>query len=551
MNKNKYKTMIAALLLTTIGNIPALAASQDTTPAIIPVNLSQVVNDEGDVAFVTNEIRQTSADAKSQKNKKSTVTTKPVASTIVSAVTDPAVPAEVRESLATTITDDMQRSAEKHAKEGKIDPVIVIGQVPEDATVNLDLPRTVQMALDYNRNIKMTNYDLQSADYDITVAKAGKMPTVTYAWEGGRSRSIGNTGAVTIGNAFSNAFNVSIPLYTGGKVEKQIANAKLGKKDAQEEVLDVEQETKLSAVEGYFALLAYRELQDVAHMSVSNLQGHVDNVTAQFNAGTVAKLDVLTSSVSLADAKTTAVTADNNVDVAEANLNNILGLPLQTKLELADHRLPFDSYDITLQQALDYAMKYRPDVLQAALAVQEAENSIGIAQAGNRPTVSVGAGNGWKDDDFPGTSNRNWSISGGISWSLWDGGSTNAKVKQAKLALLKARENEQAVRESGQLSVKQAYLNLRSAYQKVLSTQAAIAQAEEAFKIARVRYQTGVGINLDVLDAELDLDQARTNNIQALYDYNVGIATLEKEMGVDVRSGVVHPSLPLQTTIKA
>lgn len=148
----------------------------------------------------------------------------------MSAVTDPAVPAEVRESLATTITDDMQRSAEKHAKEGKIDPVIVIGQVPEDATVNLDLPRTVQMALDYNRNIKMTNYDLQSADYDITVAKAGKMPTVTYAWEGGRSRSIGNTGAVTIGNAFSNAFNVSIPLYTGGKVEKQIANAKLGKK---------------------------------------------------------------------------------------------------------------------------------------------------------------------------------------------------------------------------------------------------------------------------------------------------------------------------------
>lgn len=92
---------------------------------------------------------------------------------------------------------------------------------------------------------------------------------------------------------------------------------------------------------------------------------------------------------------------------------------------------------------------------------------------------------------------------------------------------------------------------MRSAYQKVLSTQAAIAQAEEAFKIARVRYQAGVGINLDVLDAELDLDQARTNNIQALYDYNVGIATLEKEMGVDVRSGVVHPSLPLQTTIKA
>lgn len=550
MNKNKYKTMIAAFMVTTMGSLSAFAAPSDVTKAVVPVNLSQIIQNEGDVASVSNDIRHTSENVQKKEKATRSVAKKSTTNVVSSAVTAPAVSPQVREELADTIAGDMQKLAAKQAKDGKVDPVIVIGQVPENATVDLTLPRTVQMALDYNRNIKMTQYDLQSADYDIDVAKAGKMPTVTYAWEGGRSRSVNGMTGVNIGNSFSNAFKVSIPLYTGGKVENAIANAKLGKKGAQETMLSVEQETKLLAVEGYFSLLAYRELQDVAHMSVSNLQGHVDNVTAQFNAGTVAKLDVLTSSVSLADAKTTAVTADNNVDVAEANLNNILGLPLQTKLVLADHRLPFDSYDITLQQALDYAMKYRPDVLQAALSVQEAENSIGIAQAGNRPSVSVGAGNGWSDDDFPGTSNRNWNISGGVSWSLWDGGATNAKVKQAKLALLKARENEQLVRELGQLAVKQAYLNLRSAYQKVLSTQTAIAQAEESFKIARVRYQAGVGINLDVLDAELALDTARTNNIQALYDYNVGIAKLEKEMGVDVRSGVIHPALPLGGTEK-
>ncbi|MBF1328086.1 MAG: TolC family protein, partial [Megasphaera micronuciformis] len=73
-------------------------------------------------------------------------------------------------------------------------------------------------------------------------------------------------------------------------------------------------------------------------------------------------------------------------------------------------------------------------------------------------------------------------------------------------------------------------------------SQTVVTQATESFKIATVRYQAGVGINLDVLDAQLNLDKARTNNIQALYDYNVGIATLEKAMGMDVRTGAVIPT---------
>ena len=98
------------------------------------------------------------------------------------------------------------------------------------------------------------------------------------------------------------------------------------------------------------------------------------------------------------------------------------------------------------------------------------------------------------------------------------------------------------IREAVQLEVKQAYLAIRSAAQRVQATQTVVNQATESFKIATVRYQAGVGINLDVLDAQLNLDKARTNNIQALYDYNVGIATLEKAMGMDVRTGAVIPT---------
>ena len=275
----------------------------------------------------------------------------------------------------------------------------------------------------------------------------------------------------------------------------------------------------------------------------------MDNVQAQYNVGTKAKVDVLSSDVSLANAKTTAITADNNVAIAESNLNNILGLPLETKLNLADHQLPFDTYNISLQEAMDYAMKYRPEVLQAAIAVQEAERSIDIADAGNKPTVAITGGNDWADNTFPGiyANKRSWKVAAGVTYNFYDGGATKAKVNQAKQDLLVARETEQKTRESVQLQVKQAYLNIRSAAQKVEETQTVVDQARENYRIQNIRYQAGVGINLDVLDAQLSLNQAQVNHIQALYDYNVGIAKLEQVMGVDVESGVIHPSLTATT----
>lgn len=531
MDKNLYKKIVVALMISTLGTVSAWAAEE----AVVPVDLGQ--------AAVTDSARNMAGQKVSRTGKKAARTVKNQAAvTPAGAIGASDVTPQLREELAQKIRSDMEASAKRAAARGEADPVIVVGRVASDQAVDLTLPKTVQMALDYNRDIKVAHYALNSSDFDIAIAKAGKMPQVGYTWSGARAMSQ-NMGRDVIGNSFKNSFSVSIPLYTGGLVENEIANAKLGKTNAQEEMLRVQQATKYSAVEGYYALLAYQELRDVYHEAVDNLQGHLDNVTAQYNVGTKAKVDVLSSNVSLANSKTTAVTADNNVAIAESNLNNILGLPLQTKLNLADHQLPFDTYDISLQEAIDYAMKYRPEVLQAAVAVQEAENSIGIAQAGNRPTVSVGAGRGWSDDDFPGIDDHNWSVSGGVSWSLWDGGATNAKIKKARETLLSARETEQKARESVQLEVKQAYLNIRSAAQRVEETQTVVDQARENYRIQNIRYQAGVGINLDVLDAQLSLNEAQVNHIQALYDYNVGIAKLEQAMGVDVRSGVIHPSL--------
>lgn len=556
MNNKLYKKLVIAMMITTISAVAAASAA-DTTVSVRPVDLAQAESIQARAKAEQQEIKA----EKAQQRKAARAEAK--AKKAADAVRPVDITPELREELAQKIADDAAKSAEKaadkRAKNQEIDPVIVVGHVPTNGTIDLNLPKTVQMALDYNRDIKNSQYALKKAEYAINQAQAGKKPTVDYNFGAQRSRATDAAtysraaslmgSANSISNAFSNGISVNIPLYTGGLVEGQIDVAKLGKTNAQEEILRVEQATKYSAIEGYYGLLAYQELQGVYHEAVDNLQGHLDNVQAQYNVGTKAKVDVLSSDVSLANAKTTAITADNNVAIAESNLNNILGLPLETKLNLADHQLPFDTYNISLQEAMDYAMKYRPEVLQAAIAVQEAERSIDIADAGNKPTVAITGGNDWADNTFPGidANKRSWKVAAGVTYNFYDGGATKAKVNQAKQDLLVARETEQKTRESVQLQVKQAYLNIRSAAQKVEETQTVVDQARENYRIQNIRYQAGVGINLDVLDAQLSLNQAQVNHIQALYDYNVGIAKLEQVMGVDVESGVIHPSLTATT----
>ena len=556
MNNKLYKKLVIAMMITTISAVATVSAA-DTTASVRPVDLAQADAIQSRAKAEQQEIQA----EKAQQKKAAKAEAK--ARKAADAVRPVDITPELREELAQKIADDAAKSAEKaadkRAKNQEVDPVIVIGRVPTNGTVDLNLPKTVQMALDYNRDIKNSQYALKKAEYAINQAQAGKKPTVDYNFGAQRSRATDAAtysraaslmgGANSVSNAFSNGISVNIPLYTGGLVEGQIDVAKLGKTNAQEEILRVEQATKYSAIQGYYGLLAYQELQGVYHEAVDNLQGHLDNVLAQYNVGTKAKVDVLSSDVSLANAKTTAITADNNVAVAESNLNNILGLPLETKLNLADHQLPFDTYNISLQEATDYAMKYRPEVLQAAIAVQEAERNIDIADAGNKPTVAITGGNDWADNTFPGidANKRSWKVAAGVTYNFYDGGATKAKVNQAKQDLLVARETEQKTREAVQLEVKQAYLNIRSAAQKVEETQTVVDQARENYRIQNIRYQAGVGINLDVLDAQLSLNEAQVNHIQALYDYNVGIAKLEQVMGVDVESGVIHPSLTATT----
>ena len=412
---------------------------------------------------------------------------------------------------------------------------------PEAAAMDIDLKGAVTTAIQNNRDITIAELKRREAEADVSAAAAKKNPSVSYSWQRNQyPTQVVTTGAGTqsSNHGYSQGINVSWPIWTFGKVEGAIDAARYQKNIADLTVYKTEADTKLAAVQAYYQYLEAVKLAEVQAQSVTDYASHLNNVQQQFDAGIVAKLDVLSSNVSLANAKQKSIAADNTRDVAEANLNNIMRIPMNTTLNPLDKNFPEPEFDLTMEQAILMAQKYRWELVEADYGVKAAEASLRSAKAGYLPTVSVGGGYSWKEASVTAVDKDDWAVQGGLSWSLWDGGATQASVKKADAAVKTAQETLLQAREKIELEVRQDYLNVLSYKEQIRAAEASVAQAEEAYKIATVRYSSGVGINLDVLDAELALNTARTNYITALYNYNIGLATLEHAMGVPA---VIHP----------
>lgn len=412
---------------------------------------------------------------------------------------------------------------------------------PEAAAMDIDLKGAVTTAIQNNRDITIAELERREAEADVSAAAAKKNPSVSYSWQRNQYPTQVVTtalGTQSSNHGYSQGINVSWPIWTFGKVEGAIDAARYQKNIADLTVYKTEADTKLAAVQAYYQYLEAVKLAEVQAQSVTDYASHLNNVQQQFDAGIVAKLDVLSSNVSLANAKQKSIAADNTRDVAEANLNNIMRIPMNTTLNPLDKNFPEPEFDLTMEQAILMAQKYRWELVEADYGVKAAQASLRSAKAGYLPTVSVGGGYSWKEASVTAVDKDDWAVQGGLSWSLWDGGATQASVKKADAAVKTAQETLLQAREKIELEVRQDYLNVLSYKEQIRAAEASVAQAEEAYKIATVRYSSGVGINLDVLDAELALNTARTNYITALYNYNIGLATLEHAMGVPA---VIHP----------
>jgi outer membrane protein TolC len=394
----------------------------------------------------------------------------------------------------------------------------------------LSLDDSIAMALQNNPSINMAVSDKDKAAWGIKEMEAGKMPALSLTNSDSRASSMADS---LPGNSFNTALRLSVPLYTGGRNEALIDQAKFNADAANLGVDKAKGELRLNTTTAYFNVLQNHNLVKVNQETVDNLTAHLKNVQAQNEAGTVAKSDVLRSEVELANAQQNLVKTQNAYDLAAATLNNVIGTPLDTQNTLKD-QLSFVPYNLSLEDSIKLALKNRPEIAQSKDSIDTAKAGITIADSGRLPTIAASGTEGISGSNFPGQ-NRNWSAGVSATWNLFDSGLTSAKVKEAATAVDKAKETDQQTRDSIELEVRQAYLSMTEAGARIQSSQVAVDQATEGLKTAQAKYSAGVGTNLDVIDAQVALTQAQTNDTQALYDYNVNKAKLEKAVGLGMK----------------
>ncbi len=413
---------------------------------------------------------------------------------------------------------------------------MLLSAVALAAPVELSLDESVALALKNNPALKIAESDRDKASWTVRENLAGYGPSVGYTHNDKRSEAAPSALVPDPSpiNSFNNTVSLSLPLYTGGRVEGLVGQARQSLKVADLNLDKTKQQLKLDATNAYFSVLAKRNLLQVAQESVDNLTAHLKNVQAQFDVGTVAKSDVLRSEVELANAVQSLIKAQNNYDVAVATLNNTIGLPHGTEIKLKED-LKYVQQGTTLNDGINYAMKNRPDVNAADANIEKAKEGVKTARSGFLPTISLTGSNNWNDDHFPGARNSNWLVGLTTSLTVFDTNLTLSKVKEAEASVVSANETARQTKDSVALEVRSEYLGMKEAEKRIETSQVAVAKAEEDFTIAQVRYNAGVGTNLDVIDAQLALANAKTNYIQALYDYNTGKAKFDKAMGVPVK----------------
>lgn len=398
------------------------------------------------------------------------------------------------------------------------------------APQELTLQGSIAAAVANNPALKMAQADRDKAAWGIDEAEAGRLPTLSLGSTYSRQPAAGLSPA---SDGVNTSLRMNWQVYNGGRTEGLIDQAEQGLSSAGAGVSKAEQQVRLDAASGYFAVLLNSNLVAVNEQTVKNLREHLTTAQAKYNAGLVAKGDVLRSEVELANAEQNFIKSQNAYDLALASLKNVMGFEQTGELTLTD-QLKFEEYAKTLDESIALARAARPEIIQAEAGVGMAESGLRVAESGRLPTITVGASKGWADSWLP-ESGGDWSMNVTASWNIFDAGVTNAKVRQADAGLDKALQQAEQTLDAIELEVRQVYLSMKEAEKRLATTEVAVAKAEEDLTIARTKYDAGVGTNLDVIDAQLSLAQARTNHYQALYDYNVNKAKLAKATGQAVQ----------------
>ncbi len=327
-------------------------------------------------------------------------------------------------------------------------------------------------------------------------------------------------------------------LFAGGENVANLKSRRLAERAARSEMEAVLNDVLLQVRERYYGVLLARSQIRVQEQNIELLQEELQSAQNKLDAGAVSPFNVLRADVALANGRTPLIRARNNYRIALEELARVLGYPpppagREETLDVVGE-LAFEDYTPKLARERAAAFENRPELKQLDLLRQSQERALTAARGSYYPELSAFAGYDFQNDpisDDEWQSVDGWRAGLRLSWSLFDGASTRGRTIQAASALEQARLDEEQARLNIDVEVRRANSFLIEAAELVQATRKVVEQAEESVRLARSRFDVGAATQLDVLQTQQALTQARDNEVQALHDYNVALARLRKATG--------------------
>ncbi len=404
----------------------------------------------------------------------------------------------------------------------------------------LSVDDAVAIAMNNAFSVQTAKSKYEQTRQQVNEAKAGLGPKVSLGANYTRfDRSISavlapDTPAVTelpIGQRQTSA-TLTWPIDISGNVSRGVRAAKATLSASNENINTVKNDLKRDVRHSYFQVAQAKEQVEVNTIALKDQQDRLKNTQQQFDAGVLAKVDVLRQQVQVSQAQSNLITAQNALDLAHEAFNNTIGRAVETPFDVQpSENLPAVSGDN--QTFVATAQSNRPELKalrQTAIALGEVTKA---EERSLQPSLnlSVSATHNY-DPGFSGQTSQTVGVAA-LTLPIFDSGVTRARVKQDRQVQEQNRIQTAQVSLGISLEVRQARTNLDNAKSRVDVAVAQVASAEETYRLAVVRLNAGQGILLEVIDAESDLTRARTGLVTARYDYMTAYSDLQRAVGSD------------------
>ena len=415
------------------------------------------------------------------------------------------------------------------------------------------LDSIISYAFKYNPNLRNAATDTRIEQYEIDSARANRMPKIDLG--GGVTRFRYDTPLTPLvisppisattefpvmrRTIWDTGVSFRLALFKGGRLYRAVTVAEI-KKDIAEEVYKLnKQELIYNLTSVFYKISQLERLLIASEQIVRQLESHKRNVDLFLKTGSVPKLDLLRIEVELAHAIENKIAVRNNLTGMYEVLKSLMGVDdVNTTITLIFEDGPAKQCP-TVEESIKKAFLQRPDYAAVIKKKAIGEERIRIAEGKSLPEISAGGeyvGKAGNRTSFK----ENWNYGVRFTLPLFDGGLIRSEVNKEKAGLEKIKEEERALKLLIHREVKDAYLNIDTALERVQVTQKAIESARENVRIEVLKYNEGAGTNTDVIDAHTALLRAETDYYRAVFDREIAFAFLDKAVGEDTYGSEVQ-----------